>query len=59
MVRAMCRVKLMDRKSTKGPMSMLGLQDTVDKLARANGVCWCEHVLRKDEDDVLRRVLDF
>ena len=55
----MCRVKLMDRKSTKGPMSMLGLQDTVDKLARANGVCWCEHVLRKDEDDVLRRVLDF
>jgi len=28
------------RTPTKEPMGMLGLQDTVDKLARANGVCF-------------------
>jgi len=32
-VRAMYRVKLMDRKKAKQPMDMLDLQDTVDKLA--------------------------
>jgi len=59
MVRAMCGVKLVDRKNTKELMGMLGLQDTVDKLAKSNGVRWYGHVLRKDEDDVLRRTLDF
>jgi len=38
---------------------MLGLQDTVDKLARADGVCWYGHGLRKDKGDVLRRASDF
>jgi len=40
-------------------MAMLGLQDTVDKLARADGVCWYGHGLRKDKGDVLRRASDF
>jgi len=31
----------------------------VDKLAKANGVWWYGHVLRRDDDDVLRRALDF
>jgi len=30
-------------------MAMLGLQDTVDKLARADGVCWYGHGLRKEQ----------
>jgi len=34
----MCGVKLVDKKNTKELMGMLGLQDAVDKLARANGV---------------------
>jgi len=38
---------------------MLGLQDTVDKLERANGLHWYKHVLRKNADGVLRRALDF
>ena len=42
----------------KGGGGYAGLQDTVDKLARANGVAGYGHVLRRDED-VLRRVLDF
>jgi len=57
MVRAKCGVKLMDRKNTKELTGMLGLQDTVDKLA--NGVRWYGDVLRRDEDNVLRRALDF
>jgi len=38
---------------------MLGLQDTVYKLARASMVHCYGHALRSDEDDVLRWVLDF
>ena len=46
----------MDRNSTKDLMGMLCLLGTMDKLARINGV---RRILRKNEDDVLRRVLDF
>ena len=34
-------------------------KDTLDGLARASGLRWYGHVLRKDNDDVLRRALDF
>ena len=40
-------------------MSLLGLKDTLDGLARAGGVRWYGHVLRRDNGDVLRRALDF
>ena len=42
-------------------MSLLGLKlkDTLDGVARASGVRWYGHVLRRDNDDVLRRALDF
>ena len=40
-------------------MSFLGLKDTLDGLARASGVRWCEHVLRRDNGDVFRRALGF
>ena len=39
-------------------MSLLGLEDTSDGLARASGVRWCGHVLRRDNGDVFR-ALDF
>jgi len=39
-VRAMCGVNLTDRKNTKELTGTLGLQETVDKLARASGVRW-------------------
>jgi len=35
-------------------MSMLGLQDMVDMLARKNGIRWYRHILRKNDNDVLR-----
>ena len=59
MVRVMCGVKLMDRKKTEDLMQMLGLEETIDQLAKANSVRWYGHVLRMDDDHVLRRALDF
>ena len=38
MVRAMCGQKVVDRKTTKEPMDMLGLKETIDRLTTANGV---------------------
>ena len=35
-------------------MVMLGLKETIDRLATANGVRWYGHVLRRDDDSVLR-----
>ena len=38
MVRSMCGVKLVDRKNMEDLMEMLGLKETLDKMAKANGV---------------------
>ena len=38
MVRAMCDQKVVDRKTTEEQMDMLGLKETIDRLATANGV---------------------
>ena len=45
-VRAMCSVKLMDKRNTAELMDMLRLKATADKLARANDMRWYGHVLR-------------
>ena len=58
MVRNMCGVKLMDKKSTKDPMQMSNMIETIDQLAKANSVRWYGHVLRKDKNNLLRMVLD-
>ena len=39
-------------------MGTLGLRETVDQLATTNGVRWYEHVVRRDDDSVLRVALD-
>ena len=59
MMRAMCGVKLMDRKKSDELMEMLGLEGRVEQLAKANGVRWYGHVLRREEDHVLRKALEF
>ena len=58
MIRAMCGVKMIEKRSPE-LMRLLGLEYTLDGLARASGVRWYEHVLRRDNGDVLRRALDF
>jgi len=62
MVRAMCGVKLMEKRKTGEFMAMLGLEEMVDKLAKANGVRWYGLVftsLRKEDDPCLRRALEY
>ena len=53
MVRAMCSVKLVDKRNTEELMDMLGLKEAADKQARANDVSWYGRVLRRPEEDVL------
>ena len=59
MVRAICGVKLMEKKRTKDLMEMLGLKETAVQMAKANEVRWYGHVLRRDDGLVLRKALEF
>ena len=36
---------------------MLGLKEAADKLARANGMRWYDHVLRRPEEDILMKAM--
>ena len=59
MVRAMCGAKLMEKKRTEDLMEMLGFKETAVQVAKANGVRWYGHVLRRDVGHVLRKALEF
>ena len=58
MVTAMCGQKVVNRMTTEEQMERLGLKETIDWLATANGVRWYGHVLRRDDDSVLRVALN-
>ena len=51
--------KLMEKKRTEDLMEMLRLKKTVVQMAKANGVRWYGHVLRRDDGHVLRKLLKF
>ena len=57
MVRSMCGVKLVDRKNMQELMEMLGLKKTLDRLAKANGVRWYGHVIRREDDNILKKAM--
>ena len=58
MMRAMCGVEMIEKRGSQEYMSLLGLTDTLDRLARASGVRWYGPALKRDNGDALRRVLD-
>ena len=58
MGRAMCSQKVVNRKTIEEQLDMFGLKETIDQLATANGVRRYGHVLRRDDDSVLRVALD-
>ena len=58
MASAMCSWKVVDRRTTEKQMDMLGLKETIDLSATANGVGWYGHVLRKDDDSALSVALN-
>ena len=55
MVRAMCSVKLVDKRNTVELMDMIALKEAADKLAMGNGVRWFGYALRQPEEDVLMK----
>ena len=57
MMRAMCGG--IEKRRSQEIISLLCLRNTLDGLAKANGVRWYGHVLRRDKGDVLRIALDF
>ena len=59
MIRAMCGVKLIEKRSGRELMNLVGLDKILDRLTKANTMRWHGHVLRRDNDGVLRRALDF
>ena len=59
MMRAMCGVKLIEKRRNQELMSLLGLKDTLNGLAMESRVRWYGHILRRDSGDVLKRGLDF
>ena len=54
-VRSMCGVKLVDRKKMEELMEMLGLKETLDRMAKANGVRWYGHVTGRDNDNIMKK----
>jgi len=61
MMRAMCMcgVKLIDRKKSQELMDMLGIEKTIHRLAKENGLRWYGHVLQREEGNALKKVLHF
>ena len=57
MVRVMCNVKLVHKKNIEELMDMLRLKEAADKLAKANGMRWYGHVLRRPKKDVLMKAM--
>ena len=49
----------MEKKMAEDLMEILGLKETKVQMAKANGVKWYRHVLRRDDGHVLRKVLEF
>ena len=47
----------MDRKNMEELMEMLGLKETLDRMPKANGVRWYEHVIRRDDNNILKKAM--
>ena len=42
-------MKLVNRKKME---ELMGLRETLDRMAKANGVRWYGHVIRRDHDNI-------
>ena len=56
-VRSMCGINLVDRKNIEELMEMLGWKKTLDKMAKANGVRWYRHVIRREDNNILKKAM--
>ena len=44
MIRAMCGVKLLDRKNSEELMDMLRIKESLDRMAKTSSIRWYDHV---------------
>ena len=58
MIKALCGIRFIDKR-TQEELSLLDEKNTLDGLARASRVRWYGHVLRRYNDQILPRALDF
>ena len=49
MIRALCGVKLLDRRNSK---ELIDIKESLDTLAKASSMWWYGHVLRKEDENV-------
>ena len=59
MIRAMWGVKLLDRRNSDELMDMLGIKESLDRMAKASSMQWYGHVLRKEDENVIVKALKF
>ena len=59
MIRAICGVKLLDRRNCEELMDMLGINKSLDRMAKASSMLWYGHVLRKEDGNVIMKALKF
>ena len=57
MERSMRGVKLVDRKNMEELMEALSVKETLDRMAKANGVRRYGHVIRRDDDNILKAIM--
>ena len=38
---------------------MLGIKESLDRMAKASSIRWCSHVLRKEDENVIVKALKF
>ena len=58
-IRANCGIKLIQKRNSQKFTNLLCLKETLGRLINANEVRWYGHALRKGDNDVLRKPLDF
>ena len=54
MIRAKQGVKLIKKRNSQELMDCLGLEETLDRLAKANGVQWCRQILKMGGKEALK-----
>ena len=59
MIRVMCGVKLLDRRNSGELMDMLGMEESLDRMAKASIMRWYGYVLRKEDENVIVKALKF
>ena len=59
MIQAMCGVKLLDRRNSEELMDMLGIKESLDRMAKACSMRWYGHVLRKEDETMIVKALKF